>query len=247
MKRIAAAVVAAGLLTCTALTPVPSDHGRAVVFDAPFSDASNWTAGRTSAYPPPNALGSQCNTANGKLDCISPNWSAPDGDTFTAHKTHDGRWDADEVTTQYSPRHFQLRTGDEVRARVTLHADSGAWAALWTWPAEVDLFEYHAVHPDELELYNHANPAGYSGKGSSCWCGHLIRPGKAFNLQVRLLPTGIEWLIDGRAAFTSSALPPTWRAYLIVNLSIDSGQRAPAAHATTASFTLAGLEVLRQT
>nr|WP_134010115.1 hypothetical protein [Streptomyces sp. 846.5] len=247
--------MAAVLLVIAALAPVPAvaaehryravGHRMAVVFDAPYTDASNWTLGHTSAYPPPDTHHRQCNRANGKLDCISPAWSAPTGSTFTAHRTSSGCWQADEASTEYSPGHFQVQTGDEVRARVTLNADSGAWASLWTWPQEVDLFEYHAAHPTRLELANHANPTGYRPKGSYRLYDHLISPGTAFTLDVRLLATGVQWRVNDRLVFTSVALPTTWKSYLIVNLSIDSGTRAPTKHATRAAFTLAHLTVLR--
>jgi hypothetical protein len=255
MKGTARAIIATVVTLITALAPVAAEAAgdglrkqgprMVVVFDAPYTDASNWTPGRTSAYPPPDTHGRQCNRPNGKLDCISPTWSAPTAGTFTAHRVSAARWDADEATTEFSPRHFQVRTGDEVRARVTLRADSGAWASLWTWPHEVDLFEHHAAHPTTLELANHSNRAGYSPKGSYRICDHLIKPGTAFTLDVRLLATGIQWRVNGRLVFTSDGLPTTWKSYLIVNLSIDSGERAPTKSATDASFTLAHLTVLR--
>ncbi|HTE45544.1 MAG TPA: hypothetical protein VK636_09895, partial [Gemmatimonadaceae bacterium] len=134
--------------------------GKRIVFNAPFSDASQWTAGRTSAYP------GATNPDDNKLDYISAG-NGPDADgTFHATKRDDGNWDADLVTTEYSTNHFELNPGDELDATVTLGPEQGAWPAIWTWGrdlaggaqpghGEVDLFEYHPDNPNLLELSNH--------------------------------------------------------------------------------------------
>jgi hypothetical protein len=236
---------------------VISHHTPKVVFSAPFADRSHWTYGYTSAYPVPDTNGTQTNPMDVKLDSINRAWSAPRGNTFSSILFGRGlNWRSDEVTTEGSPRNFMLRTGDEVRATVTVTGQVGTWDGIWTWGpwvggshSEVDLFEYHGVHPTELELYNHSNPAGYSTGNFKCWCNRSIIPGKPFILDVRLNATGIQWRVNGKLKFVSNGLSKNWTAYLIVNESIDSGRGThpapPPGLRRTKGMTVADLKVLR--
>src|SRR5207253_86001 len=89
-------------------TASPPPAGKTLVFDAPFTDTSQWTVGRTSSYP------GATNPNDNKLDYLSPS-NGPDADgTFRATRRSDGNWDADLVTTEYSAKHFELKPGDEL-------------------------------------------------------------------------------------------------------------------------------------
>jgi len=226
--------------------PPPPPAGKSVVFDAPFSNTSQWTVGRSSAYP------GNTNPGDNKLDYISAS-NAPDADgTFRAVKRSDGKWDSDLVTTEYSSSHFELKPGDELAATVTLGSELGAWPAIWTWGrdlssgtqsghGEVDLFEYHSDNANLLELSNHVRE------------GHLyytnantIKPGVPFDLKVIFGLNSVDWYINGTRVFADGkGVPSNWVAYPIVNLSVCAGQYHPAPNGTSMSFRVTNFRVYR--
>lgn len=195
--------------------------GKAVVFSAPFTDSTNWTVGRTSAYP------GTTNPTDNKLDRLSPTAKAPMAGRLTATKRSDGFWDCDFVTTEYSEKAFQAKAGDELSALVTLYQQQGAWPAIWTWKdggSEVDAFEYHPDNPSLLEFTNHTDTRGPYFN----YANQAVKPGAPFLLVCKFKTSGVEWWIDGVKVFTGTGVPANWSAYLIVNMSVSAGKYHPA-------------------
>jgi hypothetical protein len=202
--------------------PVPA-AGR-VVFDAPFTDRTAWAPGRTSAYPEDGR-----NRADNKLDRIGPAYAPTADGVFRARRAGRGDWHTDLVSTEYAPGGFELLPGDELTATCLVHADLGAWPALWTWGrdhddgrpqpghGEIDAFEYHSDHPTMLELTNHVRPAAR-------YADALVTPGRPFVLTVRLGADSVQWSVDGTLVFSDGAgVGPHWRAWLVVGISVSAG------------------------
>ncbi|MEV4556187.1 beta-glucanase [Kitasatospora sp. NPDC049285] len=220
-----------------------------VVFDAPFSDRSQWAAGTTSAYPP-----SGRNPADNKLDHLVPGFG-PAGDTFTAVRESGTSWRSPLVTTENTAGGFELLPGDRLEARCLLTASQGAWPAIWTWGrdraggrpqpghGEVDVLEYHGDHLRMLEFSNHAAP------GAAAYLDDLITPGQWFTVACRFGTDAVRWSVDGREVFADRVgVAATWRAWIIVNLSVSAGRLGhprPRPDATRLSWRCAGLRVLR--
>lgn len=225
-------------------TPPPPPTGKTVVFDAPFTDTTNWVLGKTSSYPgsPP-----QTNPGDNKLDHLRYGVPGP-AKRFSAQKI-DGVWWTDLVTTEGTSKNFKVKTGDELQTTVTLYSANqmGAWPAIWTWGSgsqgghgEVDLFEYHPDNPRLLELTNHVT-------GSGNYVDNKITPGVPFNLKVQFLASGVKWYVNDSLVYTGSGLPSTWSANLIVNMSVVAGQYhpAPPASETSLYFDVENLRVYR--
>ena len=230
-------------------TTTPPPPGKTVVFNAAFTDTSQWTVGRTSSYP------GATNPNDNKLDYISPS-SGPDADgTFRATRRSDGNWDSDLVTTEYSAGHFELKPGDELDATVTLGPEQGAWPAIWTWGrdlaggtqaghGEVDLFEYHTNNPNLLELSNHVSDTHLDYTNANA-----IKPNAPFDLRVVFGSSSVDWYINGTRVFADGkGVPSNWVAYPIVNLSIAAGQyghSAPSSSQTAMSYKVTNFRVYR--
>lgn len=229
--------------------------GKAVVFDAPFSDTTNWTVGRTSSYP---GSSPQTNTGDNKLDRISPSISAPVGGVFNATRYNSTYWNADLVTTEYAAGGgFEMLPGDTLTADVTLGSERGAWPAIWTWGrdyppgysgvqpghGEVDFFEYHTDNPNLLELSNRTRSGAYHYYTNS-----QIAPGLPFALRVDVDTDSVVWFINGQQVWEDGqGVPSYWRAWLIVNLSVCAGQwhPAPLSSQTSMQYAVENLRVWR--
>lgn len=234
----------------TAPTPTSPVPGKTIVWDGTnFNDPAKWNVGKTSSYPGTGPT----NPGDNKLDHISPA-SAPTGGVFTADRRADGRWDTDLVTTEYVPGGgFELKPGDSVVSRVTLHADQGTWPALWTWGrdlatgvqpghGEVDLFEYHGDNPRLLELSNHT-------RGTSTYLDNLVTPGVPFDLRVDIELTTVDFYVNGTLVWSDQrGVPANWTAWPIVNISVVAGQYhpAPAAGQTHMEYRVDGYRVYRR-
>ncbi|MGF1427426.1 beta-glucanase [Kitasatospora sp. LaBMicrA B282] len=193
----------------------------AIVFDADFTSTDQWVAGRTSAYPGPT------NRGDHKLDRLVAAY-CPDG-RFTATRSWFGRlWNCNLLTTEGSPQGFRVRTGDTLRARVTLPTGLGAWPAIWTWRDggnEVDLFEYHPDHPDLLEVTNHLRGSAFYWHGADAG----VAPGATVDLAATLGADSVDWYLGDTLLHADGAgVGPDWSAHLIVNLSVSDGTYHPA-------------------
>ncbi|MER5635353.1 beta-glucanase [Kitasatospora sp. NPDC002227] len=224
-----------------------------LVFDAPFSDSTQWAAGVSSAYPP-----SGQNTGDNKLDRIVRGYG-PDGDTFAAVRLPRvlgrGRWKTPLVTTEGTAGGFELLPGDLLEADCQVLQEQGAWPAIWTWGrdvtpghpqpghGEVDVFEYHDDHPQMLELTNHVRA------GESAYADGLVTPGRWFRIGCRFGADAVVWYVDGEQVHSDGAgVGPDWRAYLIVSLSIAAGHwghLAPAPNQRRISWQCRNLTVHR--
>ncbi|MFG2824818.1 beta-glucanase [Kitasatospora sp. NPDC048365] len=227
---------------------VPS-NAPVVVFDAPFSDRSQWAVGVSSAYPPNGR-----NPGDNKLDHLVPGFG-PSADRFAAVRESSRSWRTPLVTTENTPGGFELRPGDLLEARCLLTAAQGAWPAIWTWGrdrpdgrpqpghGEVDVLEYHGDHPRMLELSNHTAP------GAAAYLDNLVTPGQWFTVSCRFGTDSVRWSVDGREVFADGAgVDADWRAWIIVNLSVSAGQwghPAPRPDVSRLSWRCNRLRVLR--
>lgn len=235
------------------VTTVPAYRAnKAVVFSAPYSDASNWVNGRTSSYPPPDSSGNQTNPNDNKSDVIGPNVGRPtDAGVFTAAKSTSGpyanKWFAPLVTTEGSSVGFKLKTGDVVAFDVTLPAvgQKGQWLGCWCWSgpgAEIDFLETHGENATTAEFTNHVtNPLpGYKT---------VITPGKTNHIEAICGSTSVQWYVDGVLAFSDTGgVGANWSAYPIVNLSVQAADQwhpAPDAATTLITATVANYRVYR--
>ncbi|WUN35615.1 beta-glucanase [Kitasatospora sp. NBC_00315] len=192
------------------------------VFTADFGSARQWIAGRSSAYPNMGPT----NPGDHKLDHLVGQYCP--GGVFAAVARAGGLWDCNLLTTEGSPDGFQLRTGDVLRARVTLPTGAGAWPAIWTWRDgrnEVDAFEYHPDNPNLLELSNHVGRGGYLYWRDP---SRAVAPGSTIDLRTVLGARSVEWYVNDRRVFSDGRGVGTgWHAYLIVNMSVSDGTYHP--------------------
>ncbi len=192
------------------------------VFTADFGSSRQWVAGRSSAYPNMGPT----NPGDHKLDHLV-NQYCPGG-VFAAVARAGGLWDCNLLTTEGSPDGFQLRTGDVLRARVTLPTGKGAWPAIWTWRDggnEVDVFEYHPDNPNLLELSNHVGRGGHLYWRDS---SGAVAPGSTIDLRTVLGARSVDWYVNEHRVYSDGrGVGAGWHAYLIVNMSVSDGTYHP--------------------
>ncbi|MEV6246099.1 beta-glucanase [Streptomyces sp. NPDC051742] len=212
-----------------------------LVLDADFSSAEQWTAGRSWAYPD----GGPTNPGDNKLDHLTADPSYSRTGVFRATRRADGDWDAGLLTTEGSPEGFLVRAGDVLEARVRLPVEAGAWPAIWTWldgGQEIDVFEYHPDNPDLLELSNRVRGRHLYFRDPA------IQPGAWVDLRVEFGARGVVWWVNGAQVFDDRrGVGRSWRAHLIVNLSVCAGRYHPAPDPDTSemSYEVAELRVYR--
>ncbi|MER8232631.1 beta-glucanase [Streptomyces sp. NPDC094049] len=212
-----------------------------LVLDADFSSTEQWTAGRSWAYPG----GGPTNPGDNKLDYLVEDPAYSRTGLFRATRRSDGYWDTGLLTTEGSTEGFQVRAGDTLEARVRLPEETGAWPAIWTWldgGQEVDVFEYHPDNPDLLELSNRIKGRYQYFRTPE------VRPGAWVDLRIDFGPRNVVWWVNGVRAFDDRrGVGRSWRAYLIVNLSVCAGRYHPAPDpgTTEMSYEVATLRVYR--
>ncbi|MET9604228.1 beta-glucanase [Streptomyces sp. NPDC006512] len=214
---------------------------RAPVFTADFASPAQWVAGRSWAYPD----GGPVNPRDNKLDHLTADPAYSRSGVFRATLRPDGNWDSGLLTTEGSDEGFMVRTGDVLEARVKLPVERGAWPAIWTWRdggQEIDVFEYHPDNPDLLELSNHVREGHRYHRDPS------VRPGGWVDLKVEFGRNSVVWWVNGARVFGDGrGVGRSWRAYLIVNLSVCAGRYHPAPDpsATEMSYEVSQLRVYR--
>lgn len=212
-----------------------------LVFDADFSSEEQWIAGRSWAYP----HGGPTNPGDNKLDHLVADPSYSRTGAFRATRRPDGNWDAGLLTTEGSPEGFLVRAGDVLEARVRLPVETGAWPAIWTWldgGQEIDIFEYHPDNPDLLELSNRVRGRHLYFRNPA------VRPGAWVDFRVELGARSVVWWVNGARVFDDRrGVGRSWRAHLIVNLSVCAGRYhpAPAPGTSEMSYEVAELRVYR--
>ncbi|ROQ36278.1 hypothetical protein EDD98_5372 [Streptomyces sp. PanSC19] len=213
-----------------------------LVLDADFSSVEQWVAGRSWAYPD----GGPTNPGDNKLDHLVEDPSYSRTGTFRATRRSDGLWDAGLLTTEGSAEGFQVRAGDVLEARVRLPEETGAWPAIWTWldgGQEVDVFEYHPDNPDLLELSNRVRGRYLYFRDPA------VRPGAWVDLRVEFGARSVVWWVNGARVFADRrGVGRSWRAHLIVNLSVCAGRYHPAPDpdASEMSYEVVELRVYRR-
>ncbi|WP_051271908.1 hypothetical protein [Shimazuella kribbensis] len=178
------------------------------------------------------------NPKNNKLDNLTTEAMKIENGNLHIHATpkSNGFWDTGLVTNGDScdsgGDQFLVKPGDFLLTHVKLPTGNvGAWPGFWTWKDgrnEIDVFEWHSDQPHKLELTNHVNPAGsiYEDKD-------LIGPDKWVYIGTKIGETSNTWYVgssekDLKAVFSDqTGVGPDWSAYMIANLSIDNGKRAP--------------------
>lgn len=190
----------------------------AVVFRADFGSAMQWVAGRSSAYPQMGPT----NRGDHKLDHLVRTY-CPDGVFAAVRRPTDELWDCHLLTTEGSPQGFQVRTGDVLRARITLPSELGAWPAIWTWREggnEIDVFEYHPDNPDLIEVSNHVRGGYRYWHGA----GVGVAPGATLALRTVFGARSVDWFVNGTLVHADRrGVGSDWHAYLIVNMSVADG------------------------
>ncbi|MGW4646966.1 glycoside hydrolase family 16 protein [Kitasatospora sp. NPDC004289] len=198
-------------------------------FDGPISP-TKWNRATSSAYRYGNY-----NPDDDKLDRIDPDKVAvKDGAAvFSATASNftlpNGRkaWDTGLITTEYTSERFMVKTGDYAETRILMPKEMGAWPALWTWHqggSEIDSFEYHPDNPNLLELTNHVNPA------QKFWNDHTaVKPGEWTTIGTYYGADSVDWYVNDVKVFSDrTGVGPRWSAYLILNLSLCSGDYHPS-------------------
>ncbi|MEU5982664.1 beta-glucanase [Streptomyces sp. NPDC047434] len=211
------------------------------VFTADFRSTTQWVAGHSWAYP----NGGPTNAGDNKLDHLVEDPAYSRSGVFRATRRPDGKWNAGLLTTEGSAEGFMVRAGDVLEARVKLPRELGAWPAIWTWldgGQEIDVFEYHPDNPDLLELSNHVRG------GHLYYRDPAIRPGEWITLRTEFGAGSVVWSVNGVRAFADRrGVGRSWRAHLIVNLSVCAGRYHPAPDPNTSemSYTVSELKVFR--
>ncbi|WP_190156361.1 beta-glucanase [Streptomyces litmocidini] len=199
-------------------------------------------AGRSWAYPD----GGPTNPGDNKLDHLVEDPSYSRTGRFRATRRSDGFWDAGLLTTEGSAEDFQVRAGDVLEARVRLPGETGAWPAIWTWldgGQEIDVFEYHPDNPDLLELSNRVRGRYLYFRDPA------VRPGAWVDLRVEFGARSVVWWVNGARVFADRrGVGRSWRAHLIVNLSVCAGRYHPAPDPDVSemSYEVAELRVYRR-
>ena len=212
-----------------------------LVLDADFSSTEQWTAGQSWAYPD----GGPTNPGDDKLDHLTEDPAYSRTGLFRATRRDDGNWDAGLLTTEGSPEGFLVRAEDVLEARVRLPVETGAWPAIWTWldgGQEVDVFEYHPDNPDLLELSNRVRGRHHYFRDPA------VQPGAWVDLRVEFGARSVVWWVNGARVFDDRrGVGSSWRAHLIVNLSVCSGRYHPAPEdqVSEMSYEVAALRVYR--
>ncbi|MGW1996517.1 glycoside hydrolase family 16 protein [Embleya sp. NPDC001921] len=199
-------------------------------FDAPISSEARWVGDRSSAY----RYGDH-NPDDNKLDWLDRSNVSVEGGIATfharpgAHDLENGKraWSTGLLTTEGSAEGFRVRTGDYVETRVRMPSGDGAWPALWTWQDggnEIDSFEYHPDNPNLLELTNHVRPSQRYHTDAGA-----ISPGEWVTIGTKYGAESVDWYVNGVKVFADgTGVGTSWSAYLILNLSVCSGEYHPA-------------------
>ncbi|MFB9371394.1 hypothetical protein [Kitasatospora albolonga] len=210
-------------------------------FDADVA-AAKWNKTTSSAY----RYGTY-NPDDDKLDRIDPQKVAvADGvavfsaqaSTFTLPSGKKA-WDTGLITTENTAERFMVKTGDYAETRIRMPKELGAWPALWTWHQggnEIDSFEYHPDNPNLLELTNHVVstkplPQKYWNDDSA------VKPGEWVTIGTHYRANTVDWYVNDVKVFEDKAgVGANWTAYLILNLSLCSGDFHPGPRGGTVSF-----------
>jgi beta-glucanase (GH16 family) len=180
---------------------------------------SNWNNGEAQWYKPANV-----SESDGALNLTAKR--------ETTVSPYSGR------TFHYSSGMIQSKPSLNFRygymeARMRLPRGSGLWPAFWTWasneqwPPEIDVMEffgdnvtttYHTYH------YPGGNTGGkaFSADWSADW----------HTFAVDWRPDGLSWYVDGNLV-KQTASAPRLDMYLIFNLAVSNGAKAPPPDGTT--------------
>lgn len=120
-----------------------------------------------------------------------------------------------------------------MEARMKLPKGSGFWPAFWTWssneqwPPEIDAMEFYGDNTSLLDQTYHG-PDGSDGSriSNADWTADW------HTFAVDWEPGRLTWYVDGVATKTLSEAPAL-KMYLIANLAVANGTRAPAPNSST--------------
>jgi beta-glucanase (GH16 family) len=151
----------------------------------------------------------------------------------------------EKTTSPYSGRTFNYTSGlvhskpafnfryGKMAARMKLPKGSGFWPAFWTWPSneqwppETDAMEFYGDNARLIyQTYHGHNGANGSSVRHTDWTAGW------HTFTVDWQPGRLTWYVDGLATKTVTEAP-SLNMYLIANLAIANGARAPAPNAST--------------
>ncbi|MGF1431628.1 glycoside hydrolase family 16 protein [Kitasatospora sp. LaBMicrA B282] len=228
-------------------TPSSPIAGQSLVWSDEFNgplDTTKWNNANSSAY-----AYNTSNPKDDKLDLINPlNVTVANGvATFTAKPTVSVAlpapfqnltpWETGLLTTENTSGKFMVKTGDYAEARVQLPSQLGAWPAFWTWQSagsppgegEIDSFEYHPDNANLLELTNHVDFAQKFWENVP-----NVQPGQWVTIGTHYGANSVTWYVNGTPVFSdTTGVGANWSAYLVLNLSICSGDYHPAPEGNT--------------
>ena len=149
------------------------------------------------------------------------------------------------TTSPYSGRTFQYTSGlihskpsfnfryGYMETRMWLPKGSGFWPAFWTWstneqwPPEIDAMEFYGDNPAAAYLTYHS-----SGSADGTQVRNADWTTGWHTFAVDWEPGKLTWYVDGVARKTVNQ-SPNLNMYLIANLAIANGARAPAPNSST--------------
>ncbi|MBP2227756.1 beta-glucanase (GH16 family) [Azospirillum agricola] len=192
----------------------------ATAYDRPGGMArSNWDNGEAQWYRPENIA-----VGDGLLRLVARREETADplgGRRFA--------FTSGMITSKPS---FSFRYG-YMEARMKLPAGRGFWPAFWTWPRneqwppEIDVMEFYGDDRTRIHLTLH----GPEGESAST----VLLPDWTAGWHVFAVdwqPNRVTWYVDGLVRKTTSRSPDL-PMYLIANLAVANGRRAPAPDAGT--------------
>jgi beta-glucanase (GH16 family) len=217
----------------------PPGPGWELAFSDDFDDSSFDTTKWSSKYPRSGDMSSS-NWDNGEAQWYRrQNISQHDGSLRLTAKREDTTGPETGRTFRYtsglihSKPSFNFRYG-YMEARMWLPKGSGFWPAFWTWPTsegwppEIDAMEFYGDRPGEVRLTYHGRRGAASashGDGTKISSPDWTTGWHTF--AVNWEPGRLTWYVDGVAQKIVDQ-SPSEKMYLIANLAIANGERAPA-------------------
>ncbi len=151
----------------------------------------------------------------------------------------------EDTTSPFSGRNFRYTSGlihskpsfnfryGYMETRMWLPKGSGFWPAFWTWstneqwPPEIDAMEFYG---DNTRLIHQTYHGPNGGDGSRVEASDWTTDWHTFAVDWQ--PGKLTWYVDGVATKTVNE-SPTLDMYLIANLAVANGARAPAPNSST--------------
>lgn len=215
-------------------TTAPASASRSLAFNDEFNGAGLDTSKWSTQYPRP---GSMCcsNPNNGEAQWyLNRNVVEQNGELHLVAKRESYNGFAYTSGLIQSKQSFNFTYG-YAEARMWVPKGSGFWPAFWTWPQnelwppEIDAMEFYGDNVHRVYMTYH----GSQGSNASIATDTDWTTGwHTFGIDWQ--PSSIRWYIDGNLVKTLTRSDvSTTPMYLIANLAIANGSRAPAPNSST--------------